>query len=146
MPERRVSYQALNQGQLVGLKITAPSIQRLFIDAGLAFCDYRVSLDLVKDTTKKSLQVSGQNLPDLMRRWITALADIFNQEGFMPYRIVFTSFDGKKIEASLSGEKYESTRHGFAQPCTAIAAEPFSIGEAPGSEGEFAVSFFWEGA
>jgi SHS2 domain-containing protein len=101
MPERRVEYQPLTQGQLVGLQVQAPSLQRLFIDAGLAFSDYRISLELVKETQKQAVSVTGPHLAGLMQKWISALADLFQEHGYLPYRIVFTHFDGKRLEATL---------------------------------------------
>lgn len=139
MPERRVAYQVLSQGQLSGLSVKAPSIQRLFIDAALALNDFRVSLDLVKDTTKLELSVKGDTLPNLMLAWLNEVAGLFETKHFLAYRIVFTQFDGKKLSATLTGETYESARHGYARPFNKIQSTPFQMGEA---DGGFGVAFY----
>ncbi len=144
MRERRVSYQTLTQGHLVGLCVSAPSLQRLFTDAGLAFSDHRVSLDLVKESVNQTVKVEGNTLAELFLNWIGKLTELYDQQGYLPYRIVFTAFDGKKIQASLSGEKYEPTRHGFARVCTGLVADSFEIEESKGHEGAFEVRFFWK--
>jgi SHS2 domain-containing protein len=139
--ERKISYVVIAQGQLSGLTVAAPSLQRLFIDAGLALSDYRISLDLVKEVTKETVTVSGPNLETLLLHWLNATAQLFTEKKFLPYRIIFNQFDGKKIEAALTGETYESARHGYPRPFTEIAA-PFKIGEVPGQEGHFQTSFY----
>src|SRR4051812_17619337 len=118
--ERKVSYQVIAQGQLAGISLCAPSLQRLFIDSALAMSDYRISQDLVKVTLQKKVTVKGASLEILTVEWLNAVAALFNKEAFLPYRIVFTAFDGKRIEAPLSGETYESHRHGYPRPFQCI--------------------------
>lgn len=143
MPERRVTYQVLAQGQLSGLSVTAPSWQRLFVDAGLALNDYRVSLDLVKDVQKETLTVAGKDLQELMVNWLNAAARLFTEKKFLAYRIVFTRFDPQKIEATLTGETYFSPRHGYPRPFEGVASTGFQMGEAVAAEGPgFNVKFF----
>lgn len=139
--ERRIQYDVVAQGQLAGIKLSAPSLQRIFIDSALAMSDYRIALDLVKEVTKETISVSGPGLESLLLNWLNATAQLFTEKKFLPYRIVFNQFDGKKIEAALTGETYESARHGYPRPFTEIAA-PFPIGELPGQEGHFLVSFY----
>jgi SHS2 domain-containing protein len=139
--ERRIQYDVVAQGQLAGIKISAPSLQRIFIDSALATSDYRIPLDLVKEVSKQTVTVTGSNLEALLLNWLNATALLFTEQKFLPYRIVFNQFDGKKIEAVLTGETYESARHGYPRPFTEIAA-PFSIGESTEQDGHFLVCFY----
>lgn len=139
--ERKVLYDVIAQGQLGGIRISAPSVQRLFIDAGLALSDYRISLDLVKDVDKHTIQVSGTSLEALFKNWLNANAALFNEKKYLPYRIVFTVFDGKKIEATLTGETYESHRHGYPKPFNELSREGFSFQPAPDDAGLFHAQF-----
>jgi SHS2 domain-containing protein len=135
--ERKIAYQTLSVGQHSGLVVLAPSIQRLFIDSALSLCDYRITLDLVQESEKQTLEVSGQSLSELYLAWLNAVAGLFPNSHFLPHRIVFTHFDGKKLNATLMGEKYHSPRHGFARPFSKILNEHFRIGESESAAGEF---------
>lgn len=142
MPERRVSYETTALGQLTGIEIEAPSLQRLFIDAALALNDYRVALDLVKGEGKEVIEVEAPNADALLFTWLNACAALHGTKKFLACRIVFDFFDGKKIRATLTGETFVSTRHGFAQPFTAVAQEAFEKRELSGFDGGFSLRFF----
>ncbi len=142
MPERRVAYQTVPNKQQMGLSLEAPSLQRLFIDAGLALNDYRISLDLVRDEDKQTVRVQAGDKEGLMLAWLQRLADLFNEKQFLATRIVFRQFDGKSIDAYLSGETYQPTRHGYAKPIVTITG-PISIREAPSQDGSIVMTFFF---
>lgn len=112
MPERVVSYQVLNQQTASGFWLTAPSLERLYIDGALALTDFLVSLDRIQVGETRQIQVEGANRDQLMANWLCELLSLFENEKYLCRRVVFKKFDGKRIEATLFGERFESIRHG----------------------------------
>ena len=113
MSEKKISYQLLNRGALVGIQVTAPSMQRLYLDAGLALIDSRVKLEWLNESDKQTLSITAQKREDLMRNWLMEIEYLYARMDFLPRRIVFDFFDGKTIKATLWGEMHDDKRHGM---------------------------------
>ncbi len=144
MPERKVDYKKVTNKADVGLFVTAPSLQRLYIDIGLAFTDSLVQLDVVKDTEKKAVAAAGNTREALLLAWLTELLALFQNDKFLAKRIVFDKFDGKMIQATLWGEIYQSTRHGSVPRIKSIRQTPLEIGDKSSPEPHFFAQVFLE--
>ncbi|MBY0370724.1 archease [bacterium] len=141
MPERRVTYDTFSQGQQTGIELQAPSLQRIFIDAALALSDWRIALDLVKEESKETVALEATGLQPLLHAWLNACAALHSKKGFLPYRIVFSQFDGKKLTATLTGETYTAPRHGYPRPFTSVSADSLRLEELGGTEGGYSLKF-----
>lgn len=144
MPERKVSYEKIARKKETGLKLEAPSLQRLYIDAGLAFTDFLIPLDLIQVVDKKTVCISGTTQEDLLAKWINHLLHLFKKEKFLSSRIVYEKFDGKSIQASLFGESYVPTRHGSsAEITTEVSSKEIAITQKQGQDTLFLLEFYW---
>jgi SHS2 domain-containing protein len=112
MPELKIDYQKLQQHKEPGVFVEAPSMERLYINAALAITDSLVPLDTIADPDRRTIVVEGADQESLLAAWLDAVFSHMNEGRFLCRRIIFESFDGKKIRATLRGEQYESTRHG----------------------------------
>lgn len=144
MRERKIEYQTLNQKADVGFYVTAPSLERLYIDAALALTDLRVKLDQIKEETKRTIAVEADAKDALLRIWLGACLTLFDKEKFLPKRILFTRFDGKKIEATLHGEIYAPLRHGTGGSFRKVSEKEFELGEKALPEPHFFARVFVE--
>src|SRR5262245_45978111 len=111
MAERKIQYQALDH-KTPGFVVTAPSWERLYIDAGLSLTDMMVRLDRLDTQERHSLLIMGNSKEELMAVWLSELLALFKNQKFLARRIVFNEFDGKKIKATLWGETYQPVKHG----------------------------------
>lgn len=128
MPERKISYHGLEKTTESGFKIAAPSLQRLYIDAGLALTDQMLSLDLIKDSEKHTLNIDGENKEALMLNWLNSVLSLYEKNQFLCKRIVFNQFDVRKLQASVWGESYVSTRHGYLKPIITLKMNQLDMG------------------
>jgi len=127
MAERRVQYQTLDHKADSGFSLTAPSLERLYIDAALALTDQLVKLDLLTDTEKRTVAVSADNKEALLVKWLNEILCVLEKDKFLCRRIVFQGFDGKKIQASLFGQTYDPLRHGFLSEIKAATYHQLEI-------------------
>ncbi len=139
MPERLVSYQVVNHQQDSGVSLTAPSLERLFIDGALALTDFLVQLDRVQAVETHQVKVAGANRDELMAKWIGEILTLFEKDKFLSRRIVFTKFDGRLIEATLYGEKFDAIRHGGSPRLRSLVPRSFVISDSGQDVPEFSV-------
>lgn len=142
MPERKIEYQPLDRRASTGFHVTAPSWQRLYIDAGLALTDTLVKLDRIKDQDRQVVVATGSNREELMLRWLSGLLALFSQDKFLAKRIVFDEFDGKSLSATLWGESYNPLRHGHVAESKALTSQQVEMGEKASPEAHFYAKVF----
>jgi SHS2 domain-containing protein len=56
-------------------------------------------------------------------------SELFERHKFISRRIIFNQFDTKRISSTLSGETYNSMRHGHVSEIKAITYHQFELGE-----------------
>lgn len=145
MAERKIIYESLKHQAKGGFLIRAPSLERLLIDAALSFVDQQVCLDLIKDSVKKTVSVEAPSKENLMVKWIQSIHTLSEKERFLPKRIVFNKFNGKRIEATLFGDAYEPTRHGALGKIGAIACQQLQLEESTNGEMHFFARILFDG-
>lgn len=143
MPERKISYQLLEQKADSGFLVKAPSWQRLYIDAGLSLADILVKQDLVNGAERRQVKVSAENRESLLIAWLEEILTLFHTQQFLVKRIVFDQFDGKQIAATLWGEEYVPTRHGSAAEIETITSKNLQLGDSPGEASEICARIFF---
>ena len=129
MPERKIEYQTLEHTADIGFKVNAPSWERLYIDSALAMTDMLVKLDHIQTLERKKAKTSGETRESLMVKWLNEVLFLFEKEKFLARRIVFDRFDGKSIEATLTGETYDPIRHGAVSEVKAATHHQLSLTE-----------------
>jgi len=142
MPERRIEYQKVSHKSDTGYLVTAPSLERLYIDAALALTDQLVALDLIDTSQKRSLSVSADNPSSLMAKWLSEILNLFEKEKILCRRIVFNQFDGKKLTATVFGQIYAPLRHGHVAGLLSISSEKLQMGDNPNPEPHFFARVF----
>lgn len=139
MPERKIQYEPLSPQKDVGFLLSAPSYERLFIDAALALTDFRFRLELIETSERIQIEVKGKNLTDLMAEWLSAVFHMSKDNHFIPRRIVFEKFDGTSLKASLHGEKHSALKHGGNDTVVDLIKEKVVLGEVAYPEPAFTV-------
>jgi len=137
MPERKIVYESLAQKADSGFIIRAPSLERLYVDAGLAFTDRIARLDTLQTTHTQRVTVVAPNREALMAQWLNEILHLFKTQKFLAKRIVFSGFDGKKINATLTGDHYEPVRHGVAPEMQPVEPEQVKLEDALAGEPQF---------
>lgn len=145
MPERRIEYQQVSHKSDTGYLVTAPSLERLYIDAALALTDQMVKLDLIDTSERRTLSASADNRTALMAKWLSEVLALFDKEKILCRRIVFNQFDGKRIGATVFGQKYDPVRHGHVAELKAVTHEQLQMGDKPEPEPHFFARIFLEG-
>lgn len=142
MAERKVEYQTLDHKADTGFMVTAPSLERLYIDAGLSMTDMLVRLDRIGSEERQTVSLTADNREQLMVRWLNEVLFLFERHKFLCRRIVFNQFDGKRILATLWGETYASIKHGHISEIKAVTYHQLELGDRAQPEPHFYARIF----
>ena len=142
MAERKVEYKTLEHKADTGFLVTAPSWERLYIDAALSLTDIMVKLEHIEPKDRQTVTLSAENRESLMVRWLNDVLFLFEQQKFLARRIVFNQFDGKQILATLWGEAYHPVRHGGCSEIKAVTYHQLELGDRPKPEPHFYARIF----
>lgn len=142
MPERTINYESLAHKADMGFKVQAPSLERLYIDSALALTDVLVKLNRIEARDKHQVAIEADSKENLLIKWLNEVLVLFEKHKFLSKRIVFTSFDGKKITATLIGESYDPIRHGHVSEVNSVTRHQLEIGTLSGSDNNFYARVF----
>lgn len=142
MPERKIVYEPLEHTADTGFLVKAPSLERLYIDAGHALTDQVTRLENIKEKERRTIEVDANDKESLMVGWLNEILFLFEKHKFLPKRIVFNKFDGKKIVATLWGETHEPTRHGHVSEIKILTNHQLEVGEGALPEPHFFAKVF----
>ena len=142
MPEARIEYQVLEHTADTGFLVSAPSWERLYINAALSMTDIMVKLQHIHTVEKRVIKVSAETKESLMIQWLNEVLYLFGKEKFLARRIVFNRFDGKQIEAQMNGEFYNPVRHGAFSEIKAAMFDQLQLGECALPEPHFEARVF----
>jgi SHS2 domain-containing protein len=142
MAERKIEYQTLAHKADTGFQVTAPSMERLYIDAALALTDQMVKLSQVGEGERRVLSVQAEKADQLMVKWLNEILFLFEKEKILCRRIVFSKFDGKSIAATVFGEKYDPVRHGHVSEIKAVTYHQLQLGDRAEPEPHFYARIF----
>ncbi len=142
MPERKISYELLEHTADTGFLVKAPSLERLYVDAALSLCDLIVKLDRIEEKDRKSISLTAPDRESLMVQWLNEILFLFERHKFLVRRIVFNHFDPKTIAATLWGQTYEPTKHGYVSEIKAVTYHQLQVGEGHSPEPHFYAKVF----
>jgi SHS2 domain-containing protein len=145
MAERRIEFQKIARGKLTGIRVEAPSLQRVFLDAGLAFFDslVTVSRQSAGETERRKIEIHSTDPKSLFREWAKKLRSLYVDEKFIASRAVFEKFDGKAIVAVLHGAAYNSMTHGAFHSLGEITADNALLTTEGPDDKPFAAEICW---
>jgi SHS2 domain-containing protein len=135
MPEAKILYDKIEWKAQHGLLVRAPSWERLYINAALALVDSLIGISRVEIQSRKSIDVSAKDQHQLMAAWISAVCSLLTEDRFVPRRIVFEKFDGKKIAAAIHGEAHDRIRHGWVDGITMAEDPVLETGDSSEADG-----------
>lgn len=145
MAERRIEFQKIARGKLTGIRVEAPSLQRVFLDAALAFFDALVtgSRQTAGETERKKIEIQSSDPKSLFKEWAKELRALYVDEKFIASRAVFEKFDGKVMVAVLHGTAYNAMTHGAFQSIGEIATDNATLATEGPLDNPFSAEICW---
>ncbi len=104
-------YEVIDHTADLGIRVPGEDSQDLFQNAARALMDLMIAGPTVKPTERKEIACEGEDLADLMVRWLGEVLYLFEGEG-----VVATSFDihelgPERLRATVEGVLFDPEIH-----------------------------------
>lgn len=95
----------------IAVDLEAPTAQGLFSTAGLALFEAIAETSRVEPRVARTVRASGDDLPEVLNRFLTELLVIFDEERLLLPHVAVHELDERSVVATAAGEAYDPGRH-----------------------------------
>jgi SHS2 domain-containing protein len=121
------SYEVINHTADLGIVVSAPSLERLFESAGMAFFDLVTDIEKVKSAGRFSFSLTAENPEALLVAWLRELLYLFYGKKMAFRRLEVTELSECSLKVTCWGEKVNSKRHVLLTEIKAVTYHELQI-------------------
>lgn len=126
-----MSYRYLDHGADIGLEVESNSLEGLFAEAGRAIFSVMADLDSVGGRQSVNISLQGDDLDDLLYRWLSELVSRSNLQGQIYVRFpdleIEESDSGLSLKAKARGERINPQVHELGTEVKAVTYQGLEI-------------------
>jgi len=127
MKPTELTYQIIDHAADMGIIVRAAGIKDLFMRAAYAMTDIIVEGDIEGKDVTRELAVEGEDLPDLMVRWLGEVLYLFEAEKLIVRDIEITSVSETGLESVLGLVRFRIGHHQIAREIKAVTYHQISV-------------------
>jgi SHS2 domain-containing protein len=132
MSAKPIYYSLISHTADLGMSVRGRSCEDLFRNAGLALSELIVSNKAPKIEEILEVSLHGNDIPDLMVKWLSEILYLFEGERLVVTEILINSIDGNKIRSSLSVMKFDEKHHDILREIKAVTYHQINVVEKNG--------------
>ena len=122
-----LSYSIIDHTADLGIIVEGTDEKNLFIRAAYAMTDLMVKGDISTKTVIKDVLVEGEDLPDLMVRWLGEILYLFDGENLIVNSIKIKSISPTKLKSTLTLTSFETEHHQVIREIKAVTYHQISV-------------------
>ncbi len=111
MREKRLDYKVLDHTADLGMIVCAETLEGLFESAALSMIHIMLKVEQTGPSSITPLSIEGQDLADLMVRWLGEVLYLFEGERVITVDANVQSLSGHHLEASVSTIPFDPQVH-----------------------------------
>jgi len=116
----RKHYRFLDHTADFGLEIFGENENALFVHAAAALFDLITDTALLKGERQRTLEVAGQDWPDLMVNWLRELLYLWNGEARLVQHVNIERLEPTGLRAVVATDPYQPDRHTIRNEIKAV--------------------------
>jgi len=132
MAAKSTFYSLFNHIADLGMSVTGHSCEDLFRNAGLAVLELLVHTADSKSENKIDISINGNDLPDLMVKWLSEILYFFEGERLVVTEIVINAINSNKLISTLSVMEFNSQFHEVLREIKAVTYHQIKVEEKKG--------------
>jgi SHS2 domain-containing protein len=129
MNSKHSSYEIIDHTADLGIIVKGGNIKELFVNAANAMTDIMVKADIREKGAKRKLIVEGEDLPDLMVRWLSEILYLFNGEHILVSTIEISSISPTRLQSKANVVSLEKCRHEILREIKAVTYHQIAVEE-----------------
>ena len=122
------NYRLIDHTADFGLEIWGADPASLFKEAATALFDLLVDSVEPKGDRSHTIDVTGDDWPDLMVNWLRELLYLFNGEERIVGDVTILAIEETRIQATVTSENYAPQRHGLRNELKAVTYHQIDVG------------------
>jgi len=127
MDFERPDYQIIDHTADLGIIVKGADLKDLFIRAAYAMMDLMVEGDIGEKGVRRELAIQGDDLPDLMVRWLGEVLYLFEAENLLVAKIEITSLSERRLESALTLVHFRRGHHQITREIKAVTYHQISV-------------------
>ncbi|RME00493.1 MAG: archease [Deltaproteobacteria bacterium] len=128
MISRRRTYQVFEHTADVGIEAYGETLEELFAHAAVGLIDLMTDPAAIEERERVTIEVEGQDLPQLLRRWLSEILFLFDAREILLSRFEITiSPEHDTLHAVAYGEPFEPERHPLENEVKAVTYHGLEI-------------------
>lgn len=123
----QVPYEAFEHTADIGLHAYGSTLAELFTNAAAGMESLMVAPEQIEARVSREIQVEGHDLVSLLVAWLNELIFLFDTEYLLLNHFEISTFTGTYLNATVSGEAYDATRHDLSSAIKAVTWHEASV-------------------
>lgn len=132
MAAKSTFYSIFNHTADLGISVRGYSCADLFRNAGIALLELILGNTVPKTEQKLKISIDGNDLPDLMVRWLSEILYLFEGEKLIVTEIIINSMSKNRITSTLSIKKFDSQYNVILREIKAVTYHQIEVKEKNG--------------
>jgi SHS2 domain-containing protein len=124
-------YEIIDHTVDLGIVVKGGNIKELFVNAANAMTDLMVKADISGKGAKRRLIVEGEDLADLMVRWLSEILYLFNGEHILVMAIELGSMGSTRLQSKLNVLSLNKGRHEILREIKAVTYHQIAVEKTP---------------
>ena len=125
-------YSLFSHTADLGMSVNGHSCEELFMNAGLAFSELLVDNKAPKINHKLKISLHGNDLPDLMVRWLSEILYLFEGERVVVTEIFINVINRNNLISTLSVMNFDNRYHEVVREIKAVTYHQIEVKEEDG--------------
>ncbi|UCE34479.1 MAG: archease [Deltaproteobacteria bacterium] len=124
-----LNYEIIDHTADLGIVVKGGNVKELFVNAANAMTDLMVKADTSEKGIKRKLIVEGEDLPDLMVRWLSEILYLFSGEHILVSAMEIGSINPTRLHSILSVVSLEKSRHEILREIKGVTYHQIAVEE-----------------
>lgn len=110
-----------------GIHVFGADPADLFANAAFALFDVMTDLNTVKGADSRSLEVTGEDWPDLMVNWLRELLSLWSLQNMLVKKTTVDTIGTHRLSARIAYDPYDPKRHTIREEIKAVTYHQIDV-------------------
>jgi SHS2 domain-containing protein len=127
-----MKYKLIDHTADFGIHVFGTDLKDLFSNAALAMFDLITDIKSLKGADEASLNVKGDDRPDLMVNWLRELLYIWNGKEKLVESVDIISITENELAAKIKFDSFDPARHSIKNEIKAVTYHQIQVNQVAG--------------